>query len=100
MTNDPPSAERIVDVALRGVGATTLTSRRLRSALFLINKIERILKFDIHSSIFAFPKFLHRTDWKFAASGDARVKLQRNGFNFIFFGQDFPAKLKADFQLD
>jgi hypothetical protein len=38
MTNDKWSvwAERMVDVALRGVGATTPTSRRLRS--FILNK--------------------------------------------------------------
>ena len=31
LTIDPPEAEIFVDVALRGVGATTLTSRRLCS---------------------------------------------------------------------
>jgi hypothetical protein len=34
MIIDPPSAEQIVDVALRGVGVITPTSRRLRFALF------------------------------------------------------------------
>ena len=37
-------------------------------------------------------KFLFRSDWTLAARGSARMKQ--------LFRQDFPAKLKADFQQD
>ena len=51
MSIDPPSADPIVDVALRGVGVTIPTNRRLRS-IFLNNKINRIPYFVIrHSSL-------------------------------------------------
>ena len=38
-------------------------------------------------------KFIFRSDWALAARGSARIKLH-------LFRQDFPAKLKADFQQD
>jgi hypothetical protein len=39
-------------------------------------KIDRIHHFDIRHSIFAFSKFLFRSDWTLAASGGAHMKLQ------------------------
>ncbi len=39
-------------IALRGVGAATPTSRRLRSDYFRLINIDRIPYFDIHYSLF------------------------------------------------
>ena len=76
-----------MDVALRGVGVITPTSRRLRSAFF-INKIDRIhySMFDVGRSMFDVHQFLSRLGRPFFCSAAELAPetqfSKKNGVNF------------------
>ena len=58
---------------------------RSRCALSFL-KIDRIHHFDIHYSIFAFSKFLFRSDWTLAARGADHMKLHFKSWSWFHPG--------------
>ena len=69
----------LVLVLVLEIKGTKTASRTTTSTNRMTNKI------SVPQPIFSPKKFLFRSDWTLAASGGAHMKLQRNGFDFIFF---------------